>query len=670
MDDFVKFRNKVEVKIAEMAKKPLFRVNLTGDELFEIYLGAFESGTDPIFKERTEHNCNTCKRFIRDLGNVVCVNDDLSLSSIWEVDAPGIYAPVTLALAKKVKSGIIENVFLTSELVIGQKSNFSVSTMSVDTITFSHFYYNFNRDSRFYVKPVDKDSELGKRRTNFQTTKRALNELTLAAAETVIELIDNNLYRGAEHKKNVNAFLKTKKQFNQVAADRQDTFCWTVANDPVVAHIRNSAIGTLLIDLSEGMDVNDAVTKYEKVVAPANYKRPTAIITAAMKNKAEEKVKELGLEESLFRRFAVTDDLTVNNVLFVDRSIPLRGNTSPFDDLKVKDKIPQLDRIEEVPIDKFITDILPRVDKVEVMLENKHIPNLMSLIAPTNSSAPSLFQWNNGFSWTYNGDLTDSIKEKVKRAGGNVNGALRISLAWYNYDDLDLHVWEPNRNHIYFGVKRIEQASSGTLDVDMNAGSGTTREPVENIVWTNENRMPSGKYRVEVNQYRRQETKDVGFELEMQYGEVRYNWSYDKAVTGTVEVVTFNFDRKNGISIVSSLPHADISKSIWGLDTQQYVPVSMIMKSPNHWDSEQYGNHHLFFMLKGCINPDTPRGFFNEYLRPDLNEHRKVFEILGNKLRVSSSKDQLSGLGFSSTVKNTVVCRLTGSFSRTIKLLF
>ena len=28
----------------------------------------------------------------------------------------------------------------------------------------------------------------------------------------------------------------------------------------------------------------------------------------------------------------------------------------------------------------------------------------------------------------------------VKRAGGNVTGKLRVSLSWFNHDDLDLHV--------------------------------------------------------------------------------------------------------------------------------------------------------------------------------------------------------------------------------------
>lgn len=42
-----------------------------------------------------------------------------------------------------------------------------------------------------------------------------------------------------------------------------------------------------------------------------------------------------------------------------------------------------------------------------------------------------------------NGSVADSFKEKVKAAGGNVDGFMRCSLHWFNYDDLDLHVTEP-----------------------------------------------------------------------------------------------------------------------------------------------------------------------------------------------------------------------------------
>jgi hypothetical protein len=96
----------------------------------------------------------------------------------------------------------------------------------------------------------------------------------------------------------------------------------------------------------------------------------------------------------------------------------------------------------------------------------------------------------------------------------------------------------------------------------------------------------------------------------------------------------------------------------------------MVMMSPNYWDGQDgIGNRHFFFMLKGCQNPEQPNGFFNEYLKNELLEHKRVFEALGGKMRVGPSESQLSGLGFSSTQHNAVVVRVSGHVNRVIKVV-
>lgn len=306
-----------------------------------------------------------------------------------------------------------------------------------------------------------------------------------------------------------------------------------------------------------------------------------------------------------------------------------------------------------------------------ILVENRHIPNFVTLTAPENPDAGQLFKWDNNFAWVYNGSVADSFKEKVKAAGGNVDGFMRCSLHWFNYDDLDLHVTEPGGIEIYYGSET--GTTGGTLDVDMNAGFGRTRDAVENIIWTNPSRLRPGDYVVRVHNFCKRENIDFGFEMEIEINGELHKFNYESRVPDRefVEVARISVDRQGNISLVPTIKEGSTSfKSTneWGIDTMKFQKVSCIMFSPNHWGGNAIGNKHLFFMIDGCKNPDPVRGFFNEYLRADLEkEHKRVFEALGSRAKAEYSDDQLSGLGFSSTSHNDVVVKVD---NKSFKIVF
>lgn len=69
-------------------------------------------------------------------------------------------------------------------------------------------------------------------------------------------------------------------------------------------------------------------------MAPSNYKRPTALITKKQIEAAQKKVEELGLTDALPRRHARVEDISVNDVLFVNRDTRARMKGGIFDSLK------------------------------------------------------------------------------------------------------------------------------------------------------------------------------------------------------------------------------------------------------------------------------------------------------------------------------------------------
>jgi hypothetical protein len=383
----------------------------------------------------------------------------------------------------------------------------------------------------------------------------------------------------------------------------------------------------------------------------------------------------MGLMTALDRRFAVLEDISINNILFADRTAKKRMQTV-FDELSAimptKKKSKQdLSKIDEVFIEKFITDILPNIDTMEVFLDNKHVNNLVSLTAPCDLTAKNLFMWPNPFSWSYRGEVTDSIKERVKQAGGNVTGDLRCSLSWFNHDDLDLHMYEPDDHHIYYTNKRIVSSCGGVLDVDQNF-STFTNTPVENITYKTKQKMKPGIYKLQVNQFTKRQMHDIGFEIEIEYNKQVYNFKCDKDLRSKewIEVAIITVDAAKNITIKSDLPSTTSSRITWGIPTQTYHRVQTFMLSPNFWNNQAIGNQHYFFMLENCINDGSARGFFNEFLKSELNEHRKVLEMVGSKMKVQPSDNQLSGLGFSNTQRNELLCKVSGNFTRTIKLIF
>ena len=671
--DFKTFRNAVAKQFERMKKHDLLRTQAEKDEMWTTYLASFPAGSNPVYKERTEHDCNCCKQFIRAVGNVVAIIDG-KMESIWDVNAgdPN-YQAVTDALSALVKSKPIDNFFLHYEKVAGTDKNFQDTINGVKT--WDHFFVNIPQS--YVVCGTDIASTLGEFRALHDVLARSLTEITDESISTVQELIaQNSLYRGAEHSFVLASFEKLKKQYKKLKAADRDNFVWSqIKTLPAsVSKIRNTVIGSLLVDLSADVEMESAVASFEAKVAPSNYKRPTALVTKAMIEKAKKAIEELGLTSALERRYAALDDITINNVLYANRDARKSMSADVFDDLAagVSDKKPKsLDKVEEVSIEKFLADILPRAESIEVMVENRHNSNFMSLIAPVDPTARPLFKWPNNFSWSYNGDMADSIKERVKAAGGSVVGDLCCRLAWDYTDDLDFHMKEPNGGHIYFGNRRQKSMCGGMLDVDANGADGQREDPVENIFYADRKQMREGIYLLQVNNYSRR-SDGKGFEVEIEFDGQVHRMGFEKVLRSgeTIDVAKIKYSKAGGFEIIESLPSSQVTRTVWNVATQTFRKVNVVMLSPNHWDDFAVGNKHYFFMLDGCSNDGQARGFFNEFLKEELNPHRKVIEMVGSKLKTDTSDTQLSGLGFSSTQRNELLCRVKGSFSRLIKIVF
>lgn len=648
---------------AMVANGPLYCVELDRDEVWKTYLDAIPA------EHRQTNACSCCKSFLRQFGGIVAIKDD-KLITLWDFEfEDSEYGAAAKALRRYVARQPISAPLLNDVAKCGTDKNPDPKR----GVVWQHFFVELPR--QYVVRKDSIPTAQAAVRDNKNLLDRAVNEITPDAVATVLELISQgSLYRGEESKGVLTAFQQVQKQVLSIPANLRGNHCWLKSQEvgPALCRVRNSAIGTLLQDLTEGRELDAAVSAFERVVAPANYKRPTALVTPRMLDAARERLTELGLAQSIYRRLLTARDLTAANALHVHRAIRKDGDI--FDDLK-KDALvnpKSLSKVEEISIGDFLANVLPTATSVRALVENSHNGNFVSLVGPVHADTPTLFKWGNNYSWSYAGEVADSIKERVKAAGGNVTGILRISLSWHNFDDLDLHCIDPLGYRIYFRNKGQVSPSGGMLDVDMNAWAGTTRNAVENITWQN---LPKneGKYVVIVNQYSKRESGDTGFEVEMEFdGELHHMVVARNGETGKDNTVfEFTYSRKDGVKLIGSQGQsvAYASREKWGVKTGMFHQVQAITLSPNHW-TESAGNKHVFFLLTGCKTDEKVRPFYNEFLTEELSKDRKVFELLGSKVEVESAPDELSGLGFSETLRNHLFVEVEGAFRRTLKVTF
>lgn len=686
--NFIAFKNAVNAQFQKMQQHEMYvaypemkegadrdsHYGQARKDLYERYQKAFPKGTNEIFRERPQHDCQCCNNFIRTVGNVVAIIDG-EIQTIWDIDIPGqpMYQIVADCMAAFVKKWVVGDKFRHYQGHAGIE--YTTENIDGNDHRWDHFYATI---SPKFVMDEDKIGPfLNEWRGNRDVLHRGLDTIATDAVDTVIDMLANgSLYRGDEKESTLLKFKELIEAYDTVDKDEELAFVLAAVDavHPSIAKLRNSAIGKLLVAITNEEDLEEAVKAYEKMMAPDNYKRTTAVVTPAMLKKAKEWTEKEGVEPSLHRRHAKPTDITVANTLFTNRKAKSQIEGSVFDAIKTSGKPKQdMSKVEEVSINDFVNKILPKAESLELYVENEHFNRLVSLTAPIHADAKPILQWDNNFCWSYKGEVTDSIKERVKAAGGVVDADLCFRLAWQNTDDLDLYVQEPNGNQINFSQK-VSPYTNGQLDVDMNSPyTKHVRNPVENIFYKHKKSMLEGRYTVYVNQFQiRERGVDVGFQVDMDFmGQVTH-FSYDKqmAPRENVVVLQFNYSHTKGIEILQSLPSSQQSTTEWNIASNEWHSVNMMMLSPNHWDDNKAGNKHLFFILDECLNPEPVRGFYNEFLRSDFREHRKVFEMLGAVTKAPYTDQQMSGLGFSTTQRGSILARVSGAFNRVVKINF
>lgn len=186
--------------------------------------------------------------------------------------------------------------------------------------------------------------------------------------------------------------------------------------------------------------------------------------------------------------------------LEMDSIKPEESSSANSSDIVVRLPENDIQTIVNAPELDISTNIEPTI-----IFEQKDLAvDLIKETAAKNEPSKSLSRSRNGINTAGKGEKT---LQRLKEAGAQT-GAVQVSIAWDNYNDIDLWVVVENQygEFLINWVNRIGPGN-GMLDVDRNV-TPTTNEAVENIFWRH-GLAPEGKYTVYIQNYWQWDKQDA-----------------------------------------------------------------------------------------------------------------------------------------------------------------
>lgn len=419
-----------------LKQEPLFETNVS--DLYDIFLDNL-----PI-NARQHHNCRTCRNFVNRYGTLVRINDEAELEPVMWKYAPTFFKPAVEAVRNIVKNSRVTGVFFTSERRFGTPKTGPWTHMSVDVPKF--MIYN-SRLLTSFQKSAEKLED-------FKMLQNAVNTYSIETVEAAVNLLrSDSMYRREKILGIAEWFLDTIKVAKH--NPKRHNIIWKrVATAPVgFCHISSSMIGTLLDDISEGMSLEAVQRRFNEKMNPLKYQRPQVAPSAGNVERAEKIIAELGLENSLKRRFARLDEIETiwkpagKNYRLVSNTVP----SAVFADIKTKDSYSSKRNHEYIPQStmtwsKFQRTILPNAKKIELDIYSG-ANSYAAIVTAEDLNSPPIVRWDteesrNPFSWyLYSG--------KSYASEWNLRG---ISRAEVTAITLQPNLWQPGYEHNGEGV--------------------------------------------------------------------------------------------------------------------------------------------------------------------------------------------------------------------------
>lgn len=630
-DQYPEFSKSIKTRVSSILANgvnvPLFTTDAVG--LFNLFLSHMSD------EGRQHYNCRTCGHFVNRFGGLVTISDTGEITPLlWDdKDVPKFFVSSVKEMKKIVSKAKITGVFLPEGKTLGVPTTGEWNHMSATL------------PSGMVYRPTglkNASQKMAEKLQDFEILTSALSYYSIGNVEKAVALLKADLLNRTDRFLGVAEWLKDLyvKRSNTKNINSRNNITWlAVAKAPEgYCHVKSSVVGSLLDDISENLSHDSIIHRFKEKTNSTNYMRSTVAPTEGNKQQAERIVVEMGIANSLIRRFATFEEIP--HFIWENRTV-VRGQrrnadlieekaNGVFGNIITKSKVVHTSNEVSLPStimtwDKFQRTVLPTAEKIEVKVDNTN--RLMALVTASFEDSPNILQWDNTFSWYYHGGVDGEIQRRVEGAGGQyTNNEIRCSLIWDGYTDLDLHVITPSGQHIHYPTSSRRSRCGGWLDVDANGMDGKTMTPVENVRWSN-GMAKEGKYRFYVYNYAERGKGSTSFKGELEINGKIYTFSGELRNNEQVDIFVFNYIKGQNPSISGN---SYSSSNSWNIQTNDFIKVNGITNSPNLWGKEPviHSGNHIFFLLDGCkdLSEGKGRGFFNEMLKSDYREIRKTLE--------------------------------------------
>jgi hypothetical protein len=360
------------------SKKPLLRVSTEG--MWDAYLNSFPAG-----ELRQYHNCSCCKRFIDTYGGLVTVNDDGTLTSaVWD-HAPMFYRGAWSAMKTLAETGRVQSAFYTSHTSLGFAEHGG----------WWHVALRLSRSSRSHAQlPAQ---AIATRAHNLENVRRAILEYPVDLLNRAVVLLEESeLYRSATLLGPTRWLRDVATMFRDTKNQRlRDNLLWNeVAQAPDgFCHPRGSMTGLLLDDLAAGKSLDSIRRSFGLKMRGDNYQRPKAAPSEGTIAQAERTFKEMGLERSLARRFAL---LSEAKTFWVPSEKKSQGAKAEgiFASLRQESK-ESLENLSPKTVTwaVFQRDVLPKAQRIQFHVSG-FTRNFIALVTAVHADAKPIIRWD------------------------------------------------------------------------------------------------------------------------------------------------------------------------------------------------------------------------------------------------------------------------------------